>query len=804
MKTYSTEFINYEDLELFLSLSEIKDSSSMMIQIFSSISEFSKLKKLTTYLTTHFKSSHIIGSTTDGEIYQGRVYENRIILVFTIFSHSNLKSKHYELKDDNEINIAQEIKKDLLSDKSKVLIAFADGLKCNGEEFIREFDDLKNLSVSGGLAADAGRFEKTYTIYNDQVKESSIVALVIDSDVLKVEVEHNFDWQTIGKEMIVTSSHKNIVYEIDGISAFKTYKKYLGSKTAHNLPKIGVEFPLIIQNDDLNVARAVLAKNKDGSLTFAGNIPENSKVRFGIGNAEQIINKSIENTIKLSKTKHEAIFIYSCMARKNFMQDAIENEISPLQNLASTNGFFTYGEFLTYNNKNVFLNETQTILALSESDFDGNEDIDLKKITLNENQHFVNTLEALTHLINVSTKEENILKEKLKKRVQIKSVELEESKKLFETIFKTANEGIWVIDTNKNTLRANSKLCTMLEYTFEELKGKNIFDFVDKRGKEIFKKNSLSTQTGEGGKHYEIELIKKSGDKLCSYLNTEAIRDENDNIIGSFAMISDIGDIKKAQEELNEFNALLEEKVADEVQKNRDKDSMMFKQLRLAQMGEMLSMIAHQWRQPLSTISAISTSMKLDILLGECSTQKAEQSIDKISEHVQFLSNTINDFRNFFNPNKEMIDCYLAEVIDQAISIVEPTFKSREIKIVKDIKYTDKIMMYPNEMIQMLLNLLTNAADVYRDKKDIEAIIEIKVYVENQHIYLCVEDNAGGIPDDIIEKIFDPYFSTKDEKNGTGLGLYMSKIIIEEHQKGSMKVENTSKGAKFIIKLNPS
>jgi len=243
---------------------------------------------------------------------------------------------------------------------------------------------------------------------------------------------------------------------------------------------------------------------------------------------------------------------------------------------------------------------------------------------------------------------------------------------------------------------------------------------------------------------------------------------------------------------------------------NKEKTNQLIKQSRFAQMGEMISMIAHQWRQPLSVISATISAMQTKILLGKmkcCSEEEIEQNskyllehFNKINNNIQYMSQTINDFRNFFKPNKNATNFYLSDAFNRALSMIEQSFISKNIDIKLNFDKLEPIYSYENEVIQVLLNLLKNAEDALVENKISTPIIEVFINKKDSTQAIIIRDNAGGIPQHLVEKIYDPYFSTKS-KNGTGLGLYISKIIIEEHCHGKLKAYNNDDGACFIIEL---
>jgi len=263
--------------------------------------------------------------------------------------------------------------------------------------------------------------------------------------------------------------------------------------------------------------------------------------------------------------------------------------------------------------------------------------------------------------------------------------------------------------------------------------------------------------------------------------------------------------------ELIEINQTLERRIEEEVSKNREKDQHILHQSRLAQMGEMISMIAHQWRQPLGSISAVAASIKLKTTLNrfdysthegqEASKIYIQESMNKIESYVQFLTHTIDDFRNFFKPNKQKESVTLSQLVRKTLDIIGKALEINGITLTIEVHASNEIFTYANEVTQVILNILKNAEDVIKERHIPSPQIRIIVDADEAWQTISIEDNAGGIPQDVLPHIFEPYFSTKHEKNGTGLGLYMSKTIIEEHCGGEISAINNPLGACFRIKL---
>ena len=257
---------------------------------------------------------------------------------------------------------------------------------------------------------------------------------------------------------------------------------------------------------------------------------------------------------------------------------------------------------------------------------------------------------------------------------------------------------------------------------------------------------------------------------------------------------------KQIQEQnltLKDLNKNLEQRVDEEVKKNHYQQHQMFAQSRLVQIGEMISMIAHQWRQPLSEISMVANNIIIDIELDSVEEDSLGNSVNNIVHMTKELSKTIDDFRNFYTPNQQSVIIKLEDVIEKSLNIIKPTLINNNINLVEEYNSDEEIQLYDSEVMQVILNILKNAQDSFQKQQTNNQKIIIKT--ENRTISIC--NNAGRISEDVIDKIFDPYFSTKDEKNGMGLGLYMSKTIIEKHHNGKLRVKNTDDGVCFRIEL---
>jgi C4-dicarboxylate-specific signal transduction histidine kinase len=233
----------------------------------------------------------------------------------------------------------------------------------------------------------------------------------------------------------------------------------------------------------------------------------------------------------------------------------------------------------------------------------------------------------------------------------------------------------------------------------------------------------------------------------------------------------------------------------------REKEQMLIHQNRQAAMGEMIGNIAHQWRQPLNTLGLIVQQLPLYYDIGELTKESLDGCVVQSMNLIQHMSKTIDDFRNYFRPDKDMVVFKASEAIKNTLSFIEDSFKNQRIRIEVTAKHDPAITGYPNEYAQVLLNILNNARDALIEREVDDPRVTISIFSNGDRAVVTISDNAGGIPDEIMGKIFDPYFTTKGPQTGTGVGLFMSKTIIEKNMGGRLVARNTANGAEFRIEV---
>ncbi len=401
MKSFNMLFKDAKSLDEFITVHSIEKAKNLFVQIFSGVVNPDYFMDVAKIVKTKLPTAHIMGTTTNGEICNGEMLEESVVLSFSIFESSKVTSKLY--KFDKTFNL-EDIKNDLIFDDTKAMIIFSDGLKSDAENFLKSVYTLKpEIVIAGGRAADKN-FKETYIFTEKEFSDNGCVLTTIGGNDLLVSSDYILKWTAIGKEMEVTKSDGAVLYELDGVPILDIYRKYLGNDVVQNLPESCIAFPLVLNKEGLLVARDPIAVTPENALVFAGKFEMGDRVRFSFGDIEDLTGDVDGYFEEIKSTPAEAVYIYSCSARKALLQEQLMYEINLLESLAPTVGFFTFGEFFHSGKIAELLNVTTTFMMLSESKKVVKKE--LKKGTVN---HFDPIKKALINLVKVTTQElENI------------------------------------------------------------------------------------------------------------------------------------------------------------------------------------------------------------------------------------------------------------------------------------------------------------------------------------------------------------------------------------------------------------
>lgn len=387
--------------------------------------------------------------------------------------------------------------------------------------------------------------------------------------------------------------------------------------------------------------------------------------------------------------------------------------------------------------------------------------------------------------------------------------EIKKGELLFNLLSESMIDAYVSVDMAGKILKFNEVFRSMLGYESDELLSLSFYELMPEKWHSIEQKIIEEQVVSRGySEVYEKEYRKKDGTVFPVELRTQLVNDDIGKPVMIWAIVRDITDRKRIEDELKinsqqleELNSSLEKRVQQSVLELRDKDQMLIQQSRLAAMGEMISNIAHQWRQPLNVLGLHIQSLMIDNGNGSLDKESLDISIKESMSLIHHMSSTIDDFRTFFKPDKKKINFNVCQTISKAVQLIKASFDNKAINIVM---YCDKdvdVNGYPNEFSQVVLNILVNSKDAFEVNNIANPQVTIIARAEGDRVVITISDNAGGIPAEIMYKIFDPHFSTKGPQ-GTGIGLYMSKNIIEKSMNGTLTVQNNEGGAEFKIMFN--
>ncbi len=481
---------------------------------------------------------------------------------------------------------------------------------------------------------------------------------------------------------------------------------------------------------------------------------------------------SIRNSIKNIKKGIESFFFY--FNNRNKQPDKIEiktdDELGEIALLINNNVGTLFREI---ENNNALLDEVkEIIIKLKKGEFDKKIETMTNDKSLDELKLLINTLinNLQNNYIEILTKENKLIETKELLNMNIKEL---------ETIFDISKDGIVLLDSQTNFIYFNNAFSDLTGYSLDELLTKKAKDLAFKEDKESFE--LILEEVKEKGhvNNFEKRYLRKDDSIIYVNMSIALMPDKDRYLI----ILKDVTLIKE-----------------------------LYEQSKLIAMGEMIGNIAHQWRQPLSVISMISSNIVVLNSLG-MTKDNLEKDMNKILEQVYYLSNTIEDFRSFLRKDNFEEKIEISKIMKKCLSLLEVGLKSKNITINSDFREDALILVNGNKLAQAFINIINNSKDALvsnNDEHNRVINIKTKIHDSNNFIDVIIHDNAGGIEESIMSKIFDPYFTTKHQSVGTGLGLSMTYKIVSEMYRGNIYVKNSKlthneekyKGAKFTIRLN--
>ena len=770
MKIINHTFINIDVLNDFITKNSIPNSNQTLIQIYhAGVFDTKSIITVKNQLLQILPDATLMGTTTSGVVSGGKVVDNCIHLSFSLFEKSQTRSLSFV--DNSAEEIIKKLQTHLITKDTKLLVLFANIFKCEANDLIKSINQkYPKLVICGGYAGDDFVIdEEKHLVVSKESDSVDVVIASIDSSCLHVSTNYFLNWQTIGKSMTITKSVDNVIYEIDHKRALDVYKEYLGEDLVKGLPKSGMDYPLIFIENSISVSRVPLFLGVDGSIGMSGNVPQHALVKFSFSNIERIDEKNRQSIKENSNTKAQGIYVYSCAARREILSVFLDDEFNLLNSIAPTTGFMTYGEFYHDTNtcKNTLLNTATTYVCLSEND---NSEIDIDNINIvnSKKNSRALSLKALTHLIYKTSQDfqQTLIEQNSELQKTKDSLEYaQEIVKMANMEFDTLNNKIVLTQQARKLLRLKSDITVLsIDGFFDLIHPLDKKKIVDAYYQSICQHNN-----------FYAEYKMKQEDDTVFYIKQNCVHqyDKNNKIIQSFVTIHDISKRKQTEIKLAEQNNII------------------MQQSKMAVMGEMIESITHQWKQPLSSIASIVSNIILKDKMGIKPMDDLIPSMLKIEDCIQFQSKTIDDFRDFFKPNKTKTSFEIRKTLMNTVSLIESQLQSNEITIIDNI---EDITIYAleNELIQVFLNILNNARDelIKKQKQKQKRIIFVDIITNGSNVEIKIKDNAGGIPEDIKALIFDPRFTTKSETHGSGIGLHMSRVIIQDHLNGKIGCVN--------------
>lgn len=410
-----------------------------------------------------------------------------------------------------------------------------------------------------------------------------------------------------------------------------------------------------------------------------------------------------------------------------------------------------------------------------------------------ETQKLVHELEVYQLELEMQNEELRLTKE-----------ELEATLERYTDLYDFAPVGYCTLDRNGVIRAANLTGAGFLGRQRSQLIGRRFGLFVAKENRVAFAAFLNKVFASDTNQTCEVVLMKEG--PLPFFVQIEALACKSGDEC-RVALI-DISERRRAEaalaekkRELEELNRSLETRIAQAVDELREKDQILILQDRRAVMGEMINNIAHQWRQPLNSLGLFIQQLPFAFEAGEFSEEYLEETAGEAMKIILHMSQTIDDFRNFFRSDKKLVTFGINKMIEHTVSLIEKSFLDQQISIELTTEGYPTHSGYPNEYAQVLLNILMNARDELLARAVEDARISIHSFDSGGKSVVTIADNAGGISEKIIDRLFDPYFTTKGPDKGTGVGLFMSKTIIEKNMGGSLTVRNTGNGAEFRIEV---
>ncbi len=543
MKTWNIVYETKDKLENFIDKNDIRSADRVLVQIFSGITDRDKLQTLANEIADLLPKAAVAGATTDGEIHNGELSFSAAVITISVFRNTEIHTAHigWEHNIPGSRAEGKSLAKKLGCSDPQVLLLFSDGLNTDGKQFIKGVEDIHpDAVIAGGMAGDNGLFREAFVIEGRNILHNGAVAVALVSDNLQAKTFLNRNWTRVGKEMTITSSAGRRIVTIDDKPAVEAFGKYLGSTSDKELKMTASGFPLMAGREGEELTLFVSGLFGDGSIEVTEPLKQGEQVQFAYGNVEAMVRDAEKIGNELKNWATEAVFIYSCMARRRFLQDFAGHELQALNIEFPISGFFSYGEFFRDDKKEADLwSQSMTVLALSETV----PETEVKKdgspagsrITIPEKYRpFV----AMSHLLHSVTEE-----------LQHLNNHLQESEQLFRSLFEHNPDIVYSTDMDGYFMSVNPAFEKKFGISRSEIKGSFSLDYIDPEDRERVMCHFEKTLQGIE-QHYDMLIDDRNGNKVHLQVKNVPIM-INGKMAGVFGIGRDLTEQKEAEEQIS-------------------------------------------------------------------------------------------------------------------------------------------------------------------------------------------------------------------------------------------------------------
>lgn len=540
-KTITCLYENMNQLNSFIDDHKLVEYPNLLVQVFTGLIKEPFINDLQKELAKRLPSADIAGCSTSGEIYEGRIMEKQTVVSFTAFEKTKLKSfllHHDDFKDSFEMGKA--LSEKLAAFNTEALILFPAGFDVDSSSLLEAiYETNPELVIAGGIAGDNGVFKEGFAFTQKGVTKNGLAAIALQSGHFTAHSFANYQWQEIGKTFKVTKAAGSIIYAIDHKAPLDILKHYLGEAFLKDLPQSGTEFPFLLPYRGEKVSVFIIRVLENGAIKVNRKVKEGDTLTFAYANLEEIINSSLKELKKLAEISTETLFIYNCMARKQFARDFTEKELVMFQRIAPANGFFSYGEIASRKGDYPkIVGHSLTYLAISENVASSEKRSD-KTYVYEKPAHF-KTISSLTHLMHAAQDDIKILNSTLKI-----------SEQYYKSLFDNNADFVYSTDLNGHFTSVNPAFENTFGYSSNEILGKSALAYV--RNEDIPRVRMHFYRAIKGKEqYYNVYIDSKSGETSLFQLKNIPIT-VNGECVGIYGIGRNITEQKKIEDKITEL-----------------------------------------------------------------------------------------------------------------------------------------------------------------------------------------------------------------------------------------------------------